>query len=187
MKETYSGPLYILEAPRPQDAQGLGELAASIWLDNHSGEQAGGLQLGTQLEWDRLCSPMHQADTVQDISSYAHAQATAPGEALWRVARTADGAVIGSVQGRGTGIATELLDIQVDPDFHGEGVTQDLVGALFDWAAETHPGKPIYVSVDSRNGRAVGFYEKLDFRPVTGAGLQGGSILRLVRDTQGDA
>ena len=182
MTEAYFAPAqYNIADPQVADAQALGRLEAHVYLGRHESEQAAGTHLATEMEVTRLRGEQHVADLTEDIERYGAVVAEDPGAALWRVARTSDGGVVGSVRASRSGTTAELLDIQVDPDFHGQGTAQELLGEVFAWAEAHNPGKGISVSVDTQNARAMGFYVKEGFRQVAGTGIGGGGIVRMMR------
>lgn len=176
MNELYTSPAYEVRAPQTGDVPGLIELDIKAW---QTGEGRLVPSIIAEVEVNRLRSPEHGQDIARDVVTYQGNSEVNPANEFWGVVAEGD-AVVGSVKGSGTSAAVELVAIQVDPDYHGQGVAQELVSGFFDWADSQHPGKDVFVSVDSRNERARAFYAKLGFQAVS-SDSQAGGVLRLVR------
>ena len=73
----------------------------------------------------------------------------------------------------------EILRLYVDKAWHGTGVAQRLIGALFDSAREGE-ADAVWLGVWEHNPRAIAFYRKLGFVDV------GDHPFPLGRDTQRD-
>ncbi|HEU5187366.1 MAG TPA: GNAT family N-acetyltransferase [Candidatus Saccharimonadales bacterium] len=176
MNELYTSPTYEVRPPQTVDVPGLIELDIKAW---QTGEGRRVPPFIADVEVSRLQSPEHRQDIARDVVTYQGNSEVNPANEFWGVVVEGD-AVVGSVKGSGTSAAVELVAIQVDPDYHSQGVAQELVSGFFDWADSQHPGKDVFVSVDSRNEHARAFYAKLGFQAASSSSQLGG-VLHLVR------
>jgi len=74
--------------------------------------------------------------------------------------------------GEGTDVG-ELLQVWVSPEYRGQGVTTDLMDAVFRWAKE-NGFRTVVAGVARGNARALRFYQKYGFKPADES-LRGGS------------
>ncbi|HEX7828179.1 MAG TPA: GNAT family N-acetyltransferase [Thermoanaerobaculia bacterium] len=77
-----------------------------------------------------------------------------------------DGALIAFAQIKHSESDVELARIYVDRNFHGKGIAQDLMQAVFDVARNANV-QSVWLGVWEHNPRAIAFYEKCGFR-ITG-------------------
>jgi len=80
----------------------------------------------------------------------------------------------------------EIGRFYVDAPWHGRGIAQSLMNAIFDIARELHATR-IWLGVWERNTRAIAFYEKCGFRDcgsqpfLLGSDLQTDRVMELRR------
>ena len=161
-----------LRRARPADAEQLADFAARAFRETFGPDN---LPENIAAHLERSFGPVLQARELADPDFVTLVMDRNEGLAAYAQVRRATPPSCVT-----TATPVELYRFYVDHPWHGQGIAQRLMDAVFGAAAELG-GRSIWLCVWDRNPRAIAFYQKSGYRDVGRAVFQLGSDLQTDR------
>lgn len=153
---------YRIVVPELEDIEGIIEMHVQSWLDVYPNEEQGISREHVQESVKRFTNE----DGHIKRRKYIEEAHTNP-DYFFRIAKDADGRIVGFIDVRRRSEENELGGLYLDKAAHGTGLAQQLADQAMSWLGDD--GKNIRLTVATYNDRAQAFYRKLGFELVPGS------------------
>lgn len=148
---------FIIDEPKPEDAEDLAHMHAQSWRDTYLG-----IQPDVPDEWvEERALERETPEGIKRYASHIKASIADPEHRFYKVARDNSGKAVGFVTGSKSEDEQRLNAFYIDNSFQGTGMAMAMSDSILGWLDIS---RDTLLGVAINNGRAIHFYEKLGFK-----------------------